>query len=167
MTTQRSESIQISVMDPRTRPSVVGFMAALQEHERALSDDRVPGSMMADAHLAYLEAQCRTFDGLVLVASSGGVPCGFAVGFTGAYDDDDRHVAEAFKRYGEITDLYVAPAFRQQGVARALLEALEAHFRGLGLLRVRLSVLHGNRAAREAYEALGYRPADVVYGKGL
>lgn len=159
--------IEIVEMDQRLRPAAVGFMAALQEHERRLSPDRVPGHAMADGHLAYLEDQCRAADGLVLMALLGGTPCGFAVGFTEAYDDGDLHIEPSLKRYGEITDLYVEPVYRHRGVARALLAAMEAHFRRRGLASVRLSVLHDNLGARGLYQSAGYRAADVVYVKSL
>ncbi len=52
----------------------------------------------------------------------------------------------------EILDLAVAPEFRRQGVARALLLSFLGGFQGAVFLEVRRS----NQAARELYKCLGF-----------
>ena len=60
---------------------------------------------------------------------------------------------------GFIKDLAVARAFRQQGVATALLNAIFAAFAERGETEVRLKVRADNLAARRAYEQAGFTPA--------
>lgn len=56
-----------------------------------------------------------------------------------------------------LTDLYVVPAVRRQGVAAALLrDGIEA-FRGQGVEHVELDVLTSNAAARAVYARWGFR----------
>ena len=57
----------------------------------------------------------------------------------------------------EILNLAVAPPFRRQGVARALVEAWLQHFRGDVFLEVRAS----NTAAQYFYKSLGFREFGV------
>lgn len=58
---------------------------------------------------------------------------------------------------GEIKRMYVAPAGRSRGVARALLESLEAAARDLGYARVRLDTGPRQPHARALYLSAGYR----------
>jgi GNAT superfamily N-acetyltransferase len=58
----------------------------------------------------------------------------------------------------EIKRMYVVPAARGQGVARALLSALEAAARGLGYRIARLDTGPLQPHARGLYESAGYLP---------
>lgn len=55
-----------------------------------------------------------------------------------------------------LNDLYVAPAARRQGVARALLRAAADHARAVGAVRLTLSTEITNHAAQALYEAEGW-----------
>lgn len=57
----------------------------------------------------------------------------------------------------EIKRMFVVPAARGQGVARALLRALEDAARGLGYATVRLDTGPEQPHARRLYESEGYR----------
>jgi GNAT superfamily N-acetyltransferase len=58
----------------------------------------------------------------------------------------------------EIKRMFVARPARGQGVARALLSALEARARELGYAVARLDTGPKQQGARRLYEAAGYRP---------
>lgn len=59
-----------------------------------------------------------------------------------------------------IRDLYVAPAHRRAGVARALLDHVVAEARAAGALRVSLQTEPGNVSAQSLYAAAGFRRVD-------
>ncbi|MFL5286157.1 MAG: GNAT family N-acetyltransferase [Rhodopila sp.] len=61
---------------------------------------------------------------------------------------------------GHIVGIYVAPAWRGTGLARALTGALIAHARAQGLAVLTLAVTVGNEAARRLYLGAGF----TVYG---
>jgi ribosomal protein S18 acetylase RimI-like enzyme len=55
-----------------------------------------------------------------------------------------------------LNDLFVAPAFRQAGVGRQLMEAARRHGRETGAGQIELTTAHSNTAAQALYESLGY-----------
>ncbi|MCC6930913.1 MAG: GNAT family N-acetyltransferase [Gemmatimonadaceae bacterium] len=65
-------------------------------------------------------------------------------------------------RYGFLTSAYVRPAHRRAGVLRRLLEGAEAWCRDQGLTEVRLHCALENVEGNQAWDALGYAPAEVV-----
>jgi len=64
----------------------------------------------------------------------------------------------------EIKRMYVIPAVRRQGVARALLRALEDAARGLGYHVARLDTGPRQPQARGLYESEGYVPIENFNG---
>lgn len=57
---------------------------------------------------------------------------------------------------GFISEVYVAPERRGQGIAAQMLTISAAWFRNIGVHRLELHVLRANSRARETYESLGW-----------
>jgi ribosomal protein S18 acetylase RimI-like enzyme len=70
-------------------------------------------------------------------------------------------------RYGFITSAYVHPAHRRRGILRAMLAEAEGWCRARGLREVRLHCTVENAEGNASWEALGYRPAEVVRRRSL
>lgn len=68
----------------------------------------------------------------------------------------------------EVRDVFVVPAYRRRGIARALMEELEAAARAQAFRRIGLAVGIDEDAvpARALYEALGYRHAHGPFVSG-
>jgi len=89
--------------------------------------------------------------------------------------DDDGIIGFAAVEYAAwharlvLWHCYVAPARRREGVARALLERVEAHGRTVGAQRVWLETSSVNVPGVNAYERLGYSlcGCDVTLYEGL
>lgn len=64
---------------------------------------------------------------------------------------------------GEVAKLLVHPAFRRQGIAKALMKALEQRARGLGKRLITLDTRTGD-TAEPLYRRLGYQTAGVIPG---
>ena len=62
--------------------------------------------------------------------------------------------------FWQIRDLYVAPAARRRGVARALLRHVADAARAAGARRVSLQTEPDNTAALAVYAEMGFRPVD-------
>ena len=88
-----------------------------------------------------------------LIAEIGGEPVGFALFFP-------NYSTWRGRQGIYLEDLYITPAHRRKGVARALLRRLAeiAVERNAG--RMELAVLNWNRSAVEFYRSLGAKPLD-------
>ncbi|MBF9235956.1 GNAT family N-acetyltransferase [Hymenobacter sp. BT683] len=67
--------------------------------------------------------------------------------------------AKAYHQHAEYAYLgfmYVAPAYRGQGINRLILDALKQWVAGQGLTEIRLEVYAHNQPARRAYEKAGF-----------
>jgi GNAT superfamily N-acetyltransferase len=76
-------------------------------------------------------------------------------------------VVEHLRREGFIIELYVEEAMRGKGVGQALIAACEDEARRLGLKRIMIGVLSGNRRAAEIYQRAGYAPYQLELAKSL
>jgi ribosomal protein S18 acetylase RimI-like enzyme len=90
-------------------------------------------------------------DGVALVAEQDGQAVGFIFCVLG---DRGRKTAH-------VTDIYVRPEARGQGIGRALLAEVVEPARTAGLDHVSLEVMLRNTEARHLYERLGFVPFDV------
>jgi len=66
-----------------------------------------------------------------------------------------------------VVDLYVDPAFRRRGIARALMAALAELARGDGAESLWWGVDDGDDEAKEFYQAIGARPEEHFTGNLL
>lgn len=65
-------------------------------------------------------------------------------------------------RYAELSELYVDPAHRRLGVARALMEFIENELRAEGVEHFQLFTGGNNHQAQALYRSQGYEPTDEV-----
>lgn len=103
---------------------------------------------------AFLEERLTAGDSVILVARGAGQ----AVGFTQLYP---MFSSVRMRRLWILNDLFVAPEARQQGVARALMEAARQHAARTGAVALALATEKDNASAKRLYEALGYRRDDA------
>jgi ribosomal protein S18 acetylase RimI-like enzyme len=69
--------------------------------------------------------------------------------------------------YAEVTELYVAPEHRRQGVARLLMAEAEFISRSRGGTYVHINTWHDNHDAQAFYRAAGYESLVVGFQKPL
>lgn len=93
---------------------------------------------------ARVAASIRHRDTMVLVAEAQGMVAGFAVM---EFGDETAH----------LNLLAVRPRFQRRGIARRMMEWLEASCRTAGIQVVYLELRAANRGARQFYQSLGYR----------
>lgn len=99
----------------------------------------------------FLTARLRLNESMILLARD---EHGAALGFTQLYP---LFSSVRMVRTWLLNDLFVAPAARRQGAAKALLEAAAAHAKKLGAASLSLSTAHDNLPAQALYEALGWQ----------
>ena len=102
------------------------------------------------AEAAFLKARLSAADSTGFGAFTDGELSGFALCH---HTFNSLRLAPAWVLH----DLFVAPAHRGQGVAKALIEAVHARAKGQGACEVVLSTAHDNTTAQRLYEKEGYR----------
>ncbi len=92
-----------------------------------------------------------------------------AVGFVCGWPDrdDDPLLSPGAQAHGYVSDLFMLETWRRRGVARLLLEAIEAALRQRGCRRLQIHSKAGNQSALAAYSAVGFRPYEVILTKEL
>ncbi|OAK64485.1 acetyltransferase [Variovorax paradoxus] len=71
------------------------------------------------------------------------------------------HCSTAMRPYHYLSDLYVGPASRRKGYAKALMQYLITHFSEQSIQRLTLETATTNLAAQALYESLGYEREKV------
>ncbi|HXD01603.1 MAG TPA: GNAT family N-acetyltransferase [Verrucomicrobiae bacterium] len=82
-------------------------------------------------------------------------PAGYVI-FTYGFD------VEFGGRLATITDLYLDPGHRRQGLGGKVLQHVETFCRSIGLRGLELQVESDNTEARALYTKFGFRPADRI-----
>ena len=147
-------------------PFVLECLVALQEHERAIHDTRLPGLPHTRDYLALLFDVLAEKQGAMLIAEDAS---GQRVGLVAGHIVDEHWPVETpdSTRYGYVSDIFIQPAARGSGLAQQLLGAIEDHLRRADpeLKRLRVNGLAVNRVACRAYEKAGFTPYEVMYEK--
>ncbi len=105
---------------------------------------------------AFLRDRVTNHDSVVFLAID--PQSGNGLGFVQLYPSFSSVAAQ---RIWILNDLFVAPAARQRGVGRALLDAARGHGVATGAKRLVLSTAATNREAQALYESYGYKQEDV------
>lgn len=99
--------------------------------------------------VAYLESDNQTGESPIGASPAGKIP----IGFTQLYP---RISSLSMTSYMYISDLFVDPAVRKQGIARKLMQEAAEFSLSTGAKSIQLETAHTNTAAQKLYESLGY-----------
>ena len=150
---------------PRIEPATRDDLEAVADCWVALArEQREHGSHVLpepnrEAILETLAA--HQFDGGLLVARLEGELAGFATATV------ERGTFALDANRGVLSNLYVKPAFRSQGIGEALLEATEAFLADRDVEVVTLEAMADNEAARRFYRRHGYETYRVAMERPL
>lgn len=108
----------------------------------------------------FLQARLEKGDSTILVAQA----VDDLAGFTQIYPSFS---SVSMKPIWILNDLFVAEAYRGQGVARSLIEAAEAFARDSGAICMVLETQATNTSAQALYEGRGYRRDTEFYHYAL
>ena len=106
-----------------------------------------------DAALAhgFLEERLRLQDSVIFVAADGPALAGFVQLYP-------TFSSVSARRAWVLNDLFVAPDWRQRGVAKALMERALDHGRASGAAWMSLQTAHDNLPAQALYRSFGFVP---------
>jgi GNAT superfamily N-acetyltransferase len=158
-------SFRLRDFDPATdKSAALSFIDGSQVFEHAIEPDRRLDSAVAGEWYAVLLARVAKGSGRIFIAEQDARPVGWGIFIV---EGAPLYVVEELRREGFIIELYVVDAMRGQGVGQALIAACEDEARRLGLRRIMIGVLAGNRRAAEIYQRAGYAPYQLELAKSL
>ena len=134
----------------RASPEDVPALVGLMEEFYAEADYPLDWKWAAASFARLLGDEAL---GAAWIAHHAGEPAGYVVLTV-------RHSMEYGGPDGWVDDLFVRPAYRRHGLARAALEALFAECERRGVLAVHVEVGRENDAARPLYEGFGLLPRE-------
>jgi ribosomal protein S18 acetylase RimI-like enzyme len=153
----------------RIRPATPADVSAVMELDRALFafDAQFDATLDAGwtgaaAGRTFFEQRCSRAEGAAWVAEGEGGLRGYLCGAL-VEAEDYRTV----RTLAELECMYVHPDDRGAGVGRALADAFITWARASGAERLRVVASAGNTTAVRFYEALGFRPHDLVMERCL
>jgi ribosomal protein S18 acetylase RimI-like enzyme len=157
--------VTIDAFQPSEFASLIRFVEAIQEHERIDVPDLRSGSEIGSDYAQMLIRTAFEKNGCIRMARVGTETVGF--GCAWIEEDDDPCLRDDARTYAYISDLFVEAAWRRQGVALRLLEALELEMRGRGCCRMRICSKATNHLALACYRRAGYQPYEILLTKRL
>jgi GNAT superfamily N-acetyltransferase len=144
------------------RVAAPGEAAVITAQRRAMFAEMRPGPA------AQLDAMAAAFETWVAERLARGnyrgwlavTPAGQVVGGAGVWVMDwPPHMLHTEPRRANILNVYVEPAYRRRGLARALTETALAWCRQQ---QIALVILHASEAGRAIYTALGFKPTNEM-----
>jgi len=154
--------VRIRPAEPRDVPALVELWGELARLHERLDGAFALSRGWRRAYADYLSHLLGREDVRVVVAESGGQLVGLAVGRITLLPAFFRQ-----RRRGYIQDVYTREGYRGRGIARAMLDHIEAWLRRQGVRRVELTVAAGNPEAEAFWERAGYRTYMVYRAKEL
>lgn len=135
-------------------PAIVTTWRTLMATHQAIDPVLYQTEPHADAtYRAFLRRHLDKSGSVVLVAiTDRGAVAGYLTGGTG-----QRAPMFTVREVGMVFDLVVEPAWRRQGIGRALVEHALSHFRRRGLSHVQVNFDPGNDEASRFWPAQGFR----------
>jgi GNAT superfamily N-acetyltransferase len=152
-----SDDLRIRLATPDDAPIIAEQRVSMFVETRPVSDDTAAALRAQLPDLLRQMLETASYTGWLAETGDGTVVAGAGVHIRRLLPRAETLVAcEAL-----VVNVYVAPEFRHQGLARRLMEGILAWCRGQGIERV---VLHPSSMGRSLYDSLGFVPTnELVY----
>ncbi len=147
------------------RSTAATLLAALHESEQALNRHTAAWTAIGQQYLDYIAECINEYDGLFLLAEAEGKPIGFIFGYIETQDESNFEEGDGDDLY--VSEGFVEPAYRKQGVYSLLNQAFEQHYSSFKLRRIFRYTLVNNEPMHYWLQKQGYQPIRVVYEKWL
>ena len=154
--------VMIQNYQPKDRAQIIALFDEFQDFIASLDPfrrlRRLPG--YGDYALQKTLEEVAAHDGVFYVVTDQDVTIGFVAGTIKKPTQEELLELVPSTR-GRITELYICPSYRKQGIATRLIQEAEKHFVQRGCDVVRIEVFVPNQEAHRLYKKLGYRDADI------
>ncbi|CAL1516708.1 GNAT family N-acetyltransferase [Chitinophaga sp. MM2321] len=144
---------------------IAAMMQALQDSENTFIHKMAAWESIAADYMQHVISTQETSDGTCLLAYSDGIPAGFIFGYI--EEADESRIEDYTGDTLYISDGYVAPAFRRQGIYRRLNEALEKIYIDKDVRRIVRYTASNNHRMQQFLASQQYESVRIVYEKWL
>jgi GNAT superfamily N-acetyltransferase len=144
---------------------VEDMMRGLHENERDIHSKTAHWEEIKNSYMRHVINMQDECNGVCLVAYKDDVALGFIFGY--AEEPDDSRIEEYTGKELYVSDGYVYPEYRKQGIYKLLNSKLEKHFTEMGVKRITRFTLAINNTMRSLLEKEGYSITRVLYEKWL
>ncbi len=141
------------------------MMQALHEHEYTLFDKTASWKDIESDYMHHLVTMQQEQGGVFLMAYRSDMPVGFIFGYLEDQDESRIEVYTGKQLY--VSDGYVVPECRRQGVYHLLNEHIEHHYVSQGVKRIIRFTLVRNTGMRQFLDSKGYFVSRLLYEKWL
>jgi len=144
---------------------VANLMRLLHENELAMNPQTAYWPNIEANYMRHVIAMQEDCEGRCLLAYVDEVPVGFMFGYL-EYEDDSRIEAHKGPEL-YISDGYVLPEYRRQGIYGRMNQLMEHHYSNMNVSRI-LRFTHAHNANMQSFlEQEGYKVTRLLYEKWI
>ena len=150
--------ITIRQYEERDRAALMKCLEDLQDHEASLDPLKhvVRKEGFGEPYTAWILEAVAKEDGVIYMAEDNGTVIGF-IGSVIKHNEKQEVLARSNdKPYGHTYELFVADAYRNQGIGARLMEKVENYFREKGCELASVYAVASNTRAWDFYKKNGY-----------
>lgn len=141
------------------------LMQGLHQSEHAFFDKTADWKDIQDNYMRHVIEMQQECDGTCLVAFDQEIAVGFIFGYVEEQDDSRIEVYEGKELY--VSDGFVLPHYRKQGIYTRMNDLLEQKYSAKGIKRMTRFTLVNNDAMKSFLANAGYKPTRILYEKWL
>ncbi|MER3465086.1 MAG: hypothetical protein C4329_12405 [Chitinophagaceae bacterium] len=161
-----NDQIQIKEIIIREHYQIIAdFMKGLHESEYSFFDKTAAWKDIEESYMRHIIEMQEECEGTCLVVFENEYPIGFIFGYVEEQDDSRIEAYEGDELY--ISDGYVLPTYRKQGIYKRMNEQLEQKYIAQGIKRITRFTLVNNEPMKHFLASSGYQPTRILFEKWL
>ncbi len=141
------------------------LVGELHLSEKEMNHHTADWPLIRENYLRFMSECEEENDGTFLIAEAEGRAIGFIFGYIDEKDDSNFELGDADDLY--VSEGYVKPEYRKQGIYAALNEASETTYKGYNIRRIYRFTLCNNHTMQNWFSTQGYSPVRLMYEKWL
>ena len=145
--------------------AVSNLMKLLHDSEHEMFDKTAPWTEIETSYMRHCIEMQEECDGTFLMAWHGDKPVGFIFGYAEEQDDSRIETYTGLELY--VSDGFVLPDYRRQGIYKQLNELLEKIYMAKGVKRITRYAQSANNRMHGFLQGAGYISTRVLFEKWL
>lgn len=159
-------SIEIKDVSIRENQATISLlMQGLQQSEYEYFEKTALWSEIETNYLQHLISMQEECEGTCLIAYHDTIAIGFIFGYAEEPDESRIEIDAGKELY--VSDGYVLPKYRKQGIYKRMNELLEKKYIQKGIRRITRFTLVNNEPMKKFLNSSGYKPTRILFEKWL